>query len=301
MRKLLFVLSVMALPLTSNAQYNWEYGGGAGAANYLGDMGGKELTRRDFVADMKLKQTRASSNVFVRYKLSPMFSIKSSLNFIILRGADSLSTNVPRNTRNLNFRNRVFELSNECQFFFYEVNDLGRTYRYRNGFRAYIGAGVGVMYHAPQAFYQGDWVALRPLMTEGNKYTRITMSLPVSGGFYFTVAKTHRIGWNLCWRTTFTDYLDDVSTTYADPSVLPSAMAIALANRTYERPNVDPVVGASFAPGEKRGDPTHNDSFLTTNIEYSYVLRGKSSIYKSKYGSLFKGKKYKRRKVRAKF
>ncbi len=57
----------------------------------------------------------------------------------------------------------------------------------------------------------------------------------------------------------------------------------------------------NYTPGSKRGDPSHNDSYMTTSIYYSYVLRGKSSFYKSKYGSVFKRSKYKKRKIRAKF
>jgi hypothetical protein len=300
MRKLILLAAVVCAPLFAHAQYYWEFGGGVGAGNLLGEMGGDELTRRDFVADMKLNQTRQSANLFARYKLTPIFSIKSGINYICVRGADSLSSNIGRNTRNLNVRNNMIEAYSEFEWFFFEINDLGRTYRYKDNFRAYVGLGAGVMYHNPQAFYQGDWVNLRPLTTEGRRYTAVTMTIPASAGFYFTINKQYRIGWNLCWRTTTTDYLDDISTTYADPSVLPSPLAAALANRAISN-DADPAAFFSHAPGQKRGDPTHNDSFLTTNIEFSYVYRGKSAIYKSKYSHVFKGQKYKKRKVRAKF
>lgn len=300
MRKLILLAAVLAAPLLSRAQYYWEYGGGVGAANLLGEMGGDELTRRDFVADMKLNQIRQAANGFVRYKLTPIFSIKGGINYMTVRGADSLSSNIGRNTRNLNFRNNMFEAYTEFQWFFFEINDLGRTYRYKDNFRAYIGAGIGAMYHSPQAFYQGDWVNLRPLTTEGVRYTAVTMTLPVSGGFYFTINKHYRIGWNLSWRTTLSDYLDDVSDRYVDPSLLPSPLAVTLANRAIVN-DADPAAFFSHAPGQKRGDPTHRDALLTSNIEFSYVYRGKSSIYKSKYSNIFKGQKYKKRKVRAKF
>ncbi|MCU0433520.1 MAG: outer membrane beta-barrel protein [Bacteroidia bacterium] len=300
MRKLILLAAVLSAPLLSRAQYYWEFGGGIGAANLLGEMGGDELTRRDFVADMKLNQTRQSASGFARYKLTPIFSIKSGINYVAVRGADSLSSNIGRNTRNLSVRNHMFEAYSEFQWFFFEINDLGRTYRYKDNFRAYIGAGIGAMYHNPQAYYQGEWVNLRPLTTEGVRYTAVTMTLPVSGGFYFTINKKYRLGWNLCWRTTMSDYLDDISDRYVDPSVLPSPMAVALANRAIPS-DVDPAAVFSHAPGQKRGDPTHRDSFLTSNIEFSYVYRGKSSIYKSKYSHVFRGQKYKKRKVRAKF
>lgn len=321
MKKALVLFALLAAPAISKAQYLWDYGVGFGASNFLGEMGGDELTRRDFVVDMKLTQTRTASSAFVRYKFHPMFSVKGTISWAIVRGADSLSSNAPRYYRNLSFKNNLIEAITEVQWYFYEANDLGRTYRYKDNFRAYIGLGAGAVYHNPKAFYQGDWVDLRPLTTEGVRYTQVTLVIPASTGFYFTINKHHRIGWNICWRTAFSDYLDDVSTIYVDPSTLPNATAVALYDRTDHaaadafgaaNPNYGAGFGNNFgyatyvdADGvqrfNKRGDPSHNDSYLTTQIEYSYVFRGKSSIYKSKYGNLFKGKKYKRRKVRAKF
>ncbi|MEO5645495.1 MAG: DUF6089 family protein [Bacteroidia bacterium] len=319
MRKLLLFTLVLLAPILAKAQYYWDFGGGVGAANVLGDMGGKELTRRDFVADLKFQQTRQAVNGFARYKIAQMFSIKAGINYQCLRGADSLSTNPGRYWRNLSFRNQTWEANATCQFNFYEVNDLGHTYRYKDNFRAYVGLGIGALYHNPKAYYQGAWVPLRPLMTENHSYTKITMTIPAEIGFYFTLNKHYRIGWNLCWRTTFSDYLDDVSTVYVDPATLSSPLAVALYDRTdhaaantYGANNDNPGFGNNFgyhtyidSDGNqhlnKRGDPTHNDSFITSNVEFSYVIRGKSSLYRSHYGGLFKGKKGKHRKVRAKF
>lgn len=323
MKKLVFLLTLMVLPLLSKAQYYWDFGGGFGAANFLGEMGGEELTRRDFVADMKLSQTRTAVSGFARYKLNPMFSVKGTLSWAVVRGADSLCTNPARYYRNLNFKNNLFEAMAEFDWFFYEVNDLGHTYRYKDNFRAYIGLGIGGVYHNPKAYYNGEWVALRPLTTEGYRYTQVAFEIPASAGFYFTINKRYRIGWNLCWRTTFTDYLDDVSSFYPDPSLLPNSTAVALSDRTDHAAAdafgaANPLYGRGWgnnfgystwtdADGNqhfnKRGDPSHNDSYLTTEVEFSYVLRGRSSIYKSKYGNLFRGhNKYgRRRKVRAKF
>ena len=303
MRKVLVALFCAFLPAISVAQYNWDLGINLGAANYLGDMGGDELTRRDFISDMKISQTRLAAGGFVRYKISPLIAVKGSINYLRLKGADSLSDNYGRYGRNLNFRNDLIEASAEAQFFFYEINDIGRTYRYRNDFRAFAGIGFAAFMHNPKAEYNGEYVALRPLKTEGVEYGRFSFAVPLSAGFYFTLDKRYRIGWNLSWRTAFTDYIDDVSTTYADPATLGSPLAVELANRSDENPIVlnDPVYFAQYMPGEKRGDPTHNDSYLSTTVDFSYVIRGKSSFYRSKYGSIFKGKKYKKRKFRAKF
>jgi hypothetical protein len=304
MKKLLFIVSLAFSPVLAFSQYYWEVGGQLGVSNYLGEMGGEEETRKDFVADIKMNQTRWSGGGFVRYKAGQSISVKGGINYIRIQGADSLSQNPGRVGRNLSFRNDIFELTATAQYFFYEINDLGHTYRYRNDFRVYGFAGLTGFYHNPKTNFNGEWVALQPLRTEGQiePYSKIGLGIPMGVGLYFTVEKRHRIGWELNWTKTFTDYLDDVSTTYA-PIADPYVADIANRNDelTYS-PSSDLPHPANYTEGSKRGDPTHKDNYMYTTVSYSYVLRGKSSFYRSRYSNhIFKGKKYKKRKKRAKF
>lgn len=305
--KNIFILTlILCFTFSIKAQRRLDYGIAVGVSNYLGDIGGKEKTRRDFVADMKMAKTRWNVGGFVRYKIKPRVSLKLALDYLRLEGDDKLSSNPARNARNLNFRNDVFDLAVTGQVFFYEDNDLGNTYRYKNGFRAYVFAGVGGMYHNPKAYYNGEWVKLRPLQTEGYAYKKVVLNIPVGIGFYFTFEKKHRIGFELNYRTTFTDYLDDISNKYVDLSGQ-SAESQALANRTPEL-NLDPEFAKNFGydyannTSQKRGDVTHKDAYMTMSLSYSYVLKGKSSFYRGHYGNFFGGKKRgKTRKIRAKF
>jgi hypothetical protein len=302
MRKILLLLLLLSCPFFSFSQYLWDFGVQAGASNYLGEMGGKADTRKDFIADIKLSKTQFTVGGFARYKIHPLVSAKLGLNWVRISGADYLSTNPGRAGRNLSFRNDIVEMALTAQVFFVDVPDLGHTYRYRNDFRMYAFVGIAGFYHNPKTYYNGQWTALRPLQTEGKSYSAFGASVPLGLGLYFTVDKKHRIGWEIDWRTTFTDYLDDVSTVYADPKDLSSPEAIALANRRDELGNNAGIPDReNYVPGMKRGDPTHNDSYLTTSVNYSYIIRGRSSFYRSKYGSIFKHKKYKKRKIRAKF
>jgi hypothetical protein len=302
MKKVLFLLALAISPVFAFSQYYWEAGLQLGASNYLGEMGGEQETRKDFVADLKFNQTRWDVGGFARYKAGQSVSIKGTLNYLRIAGADSLSTNPGRAGRNLSFKNDIFEANITGQYFFYEINDLGHTYRYRNDFRTYAFAGLGVFYHNPKANYNGEWVALQPLRTEGQiePYKKIGMSIPMGVGLYFTIEKKYRIGWEMSWSKTFTDYLDDVSTVYADPASL-DPLAAELANRTDELSN-PPAPRENFEAGNKRGDPTHKDNFMYTSVTASYVFRGKSNFYRSRYSNhIFHGKKYKKRKKRAKF
>ncbi|MFL5754157.1 MAG: DUF6089 family protein [Bacteroidia bacterium] len=298
------ILSVLSFfALNTFGQYRLDYGGSIGIANYLGDIGGREKTRRDFVADMKMAKTRQALSGFVRYKFQPRLSVKAELMYLRIAGDDKLSTNLGRQYRNLNFTNDMFELSATGQFCFYENTDIGSDYRFRIAFRSYVGLGVGVFYSNPKTKYNGETVKLRPLMTENVEYKPIGVCIPAVIGFNFTLKKRHRIGWELNWRTTFTDYLDDISTVYADPKDIGNEAAL-VANRSAEldQSKYPTTIKYSFLPGSKRGDPTHKDSYLTMNVSYSYVLRGKSSFYRSRYGSFFnKRGKRRTRKIRAKF
>jgi hypothetical protein len=306
MNKKLFVLVfLISLCTVVNAQWLWDYGFRLGASNYLGDIGGKEKTRRDFLADMKLAKTRWDGGIFVRYKYRPKFSLKAAFDYIRIEGDDKLSTNPGRRYRNFNFKNDMFDLAVTGEYFFYEDPDLGNTYRYRNSFRAYVFTGVGVVYTNPKTFYKGEWVKLRDYFTEGYEYKSIVLNIPMGAGFYFTFDKKHRFGFEMNYRKVFTDYLDDISGNYPDTPPK-DAYTQGLILRTLELDNnlASDNVGAyrSHTWGMKRGDKTHKDAYMTVSLSYSYVIRGKSSFYRARNNGFFQRKgKRKMRKIRAKF
>jgi hypothetical protein len=302
---ILFIFVFSALTAFSqrgrSSYYKLDVGGGLGLSNYLGEMGGKEKIGRDFIMDMKLSQTRWALGGFARYKMSPYWSLRADLTYGRIQGADRLSTNRGRKGRNLSFINDMLELTARAEIILYNDNDVGGRGSYRLDFKSYIFAGVGVLIHGPKTLYNGEYVKLRPLQTEGVKYGLATATMPIGTGFYFTYKRKYRFGWELGWRMTFTDYLDDVSTFYADPSTLANPTAIALANRRPELGN-DPSVPieAHYTPGNRRGDPKDNDNYFYMLFTYSYVFRGKNSFYTQHY-SWLGGRKSKYTKARIKF
>ncbi|CAG5084545.1 hypothetical protein [Parvicella tangerina] len=77
------------------------------------------------------------------------------------------------------------------------------------------------------------------------------------------------------YRKTFTDYLDDISTTFANEDDLDSELSVELANRNDEIEGDDAIIDPNnYEPGSKRGNSSDKDSFLTTHFGFSYVLRG---------------------------
>jgi hypothetical protein len=293
MRKLP-ILFLLIVPICTFAQYKFDAGLALGAANYLGEMGGKAGNRRDFISDIKLSKTNIAASIFGRYKIHKDISIKGSFNYMKISGDDKLSTNPGRNGRNLNFTNNIFEFAVEGQYFFYQINDLGRTFTFRNDFRAYAFIGIAAFHHNPTTTYNGKRVELQPLNTEAlaNPYSLWGFSTPMGMGLYFTFNKAYRLGWELGWRKTFTDYLDDVSTLYADTTLLSSPLSIELANRSDEIDLGD--FAANFDPGNKRGDASHKDNYMSTTVSFSYVFQGNSAYFKNRFGGFFKKRKFKK-------
>jgi hypothetical protein len=253
---------------------------------------------------MKLAKTRQALNGYVRYKIKRYIFLKSELNYLRIAGDDKLTTNVDRNARNLSFVNDMIDLNFQGQFVFFEDMDLGADYRFRLGMRCFIGTGVGFFYSEPKTRYKGEMVKLRPLQTEGVKYSAFGLSVPLTIGVHFTYKKKHRFGWELCWRKTFTDYLDDISRGYGDPSKM-SPLGVELSNRTDELSipvalannyGYDPIMN----PKNIRGKADF-DNYVTMCFTYGYVIRGKSSFYKSRYSNFFIKKRRKLRTLRSKF
>lgn len=323
MKRFLTIATLCLLSVSALAQYKWDYGLALGGANYLGDIGGLEKTRRDFVWDMHLKETNIAIGVYGRYKFSKRMSLAANFTYLQISDDDNNSTNPARRARNLNFRNNMFELGLRGELTIYYDNDVGGKGYYNPDFKLYLFGGVSGFMHNPQGqitydpnnLFDDTWHDLREWRTEDRglgeyeEYGQFGLALPAGIGMYFTFDKKWRIGWELSWRTTFTDYLDDISTNYGDPNLLPSDAARAFYSqsnpgliRLINDPDAGSVFDHQFTGVEnptKRGDATNNDSYLTSQITIGRVIRGRSQFYRAKYSWL--KNRTGARKSRAKF
>lgn len=301
-----FIISALILssPYLSFSQYLWDVGGTLGASTFLGELGGKDTPAKKFIGDFNLPSTRVGLGGYVRYKFSPLLSFKGSLAYSMISGSDKNSVYLPRKGRNLSFKNDILELQLNTEVYFYEIPGMVQNFKLSVDFRAYGFAGISFFHHDPKGELNGKWYKLQPLRTEGVAYSRFGVAIPMGIGAHFTINRKDRIGFEVCYRKTFTDYLDDVSTRYVDPSTLANPTAVALANRSGELVTTDPelldLLSYNYLPGGLRGNPKSKDTWITYSVTYSKVIRGKSSFYRSKYPGLF-GKKNKKRKIRAKF
>ena len=261
-----FFFAIHAQHANFNSQRNWslhkkELQIGIGATQFNGDLGGAEGIGRDYsLKDIDWPATGIAFWLGYRQRFHPYFATTTSLCVFNLKGADSLSEEPSRNARDLHFKSFAIEIQQRLEFIFAANEKFGSTFNLPGHYtkknrsqQYYVFAGLGLCYFNPRAQNtDGDWVNLRPLRTENQEkaYSPITLTMPFGVGFRMGVSRMWRVGVELSYVKTFSDYMDDVSTNYADPNDIsfsgdPNAAYFA-----------NPVVGnPAFAPGEKRGDP----------------------------------------------
>ena len=193
-----FLISTLsAQHVNFNSQKNWslnkkELQFGFGATQFNGDLGGGPTEGIDnSPKDIDWKSTGISGMVGFRYRFHPLFSTSSTLSFSTLKGDDKYSEETVRKARNLHFKSGVLEFQQKLEFIVFSKEQFSPTYnspgaqavKNRNQ-QYYIFGGLGVAYHNPKALYQGDWVALRPLMTEGQDkaYSPFVLTIPMGIG-----------------------------------------------------------------------------------------------------------------------
>lgn len=199
-----------------------------------------------------------------------------------LRGDDAWTANPARRARNLHFRNTTAELATRLVW---QVYTGKRTDTRGPRWGIFVSTGVGAFYHSPQSRIRtggGDdnlpiWYALRPLKTEGQEraYSPVALSWPIGVGASWPLEGGYRVGVELIWRFTSTDYLDDVSGLYADPAALdPLAAVLASQANQVSVAEAGPA-GGSVAnhqysvAGTARGNPDRRDGFATLQITMS--------------------------------
>ena len=96
------------------------------------------------------------------------------------------------------------------------------------------------------------------------KYALTQFSIPMGGGFKIAVYKTFIIILEYGIRKTFTDYLDDVSTTYTGGNLIDmSPIAIEMSDKSLNGPQTK---------GFQRGNTKDNDWYTFTGITLSFKL-----------------------------
>lgn len=254
----LFIFKIVAFLLSFNAwgQYS-EIGIFGGGTNFIGDVG-------DYGFHLPKDYTYGG---FYRYNFNGHWAIRGQINYGRIRNADSLSSFEARIDRNLSFQSAILEGSVLLEFNFLEY-ETGR----RNSHTPYIMGGFGAFRFDPETEYQGQMYALRELGTEGQNTTEKPTGFYANGstffifglGYKWSVSDYIAIGVESTFRSTNTDYLDDVSGLYADPQVIEEArgsVAAALSDRS---------ISASDKSDHYRGNPQTSDWYIFTGVTLQF-------------------------------
>ena len=261
------LLYLGSLTLHSQPLYVDFYGG---SANYQGDLQTKRFD---------LNQSKPAIGLGLSYDLSSKFSLRGAANYIKIAGADEAG-DAAKNVsyRNLSFKSTVWEAQIALEYNIFDIDE--------RGFSPYVFAGIAAFHFNPYAFDSlGNKVFLRPLLTEGQGlpqypekklYNNNQLAIPFGGGIKLALSDKLQIGLEFGLRKLFTDYLDDVSGTYADSSILAAAkgtQAVAFAYRGSEIQS-----NAKYpAAGSIRGNPKNKDWYYTTGLRIRYSITGKGS------------------------
>lgn len=231
-----------------------EVGGMAGGTYYLGELN----PGRQFM------MTRPAFGGLIRLNLDNRWSAR--FNFLTGRVAADDAISQANETRNLRFRSSITEISIIGEFNFLEYFTGSK----KNFFSPYLFLGPAYFTFNPKAPYDGSYIELRGLGTEGTVDSYNLYGIAAVFGFGIKYSLSGKLGVGLEWgmRKTFTDYIDDVSENYyinfasiTNPDDIGAAQYLS-----------DPSV-TKHDPGMQRGNPNNNDWYSFAGISIAYRFR----------------------------
>ncbi|MBX3254413.1 MAG: hypothetical protein KF862_09755 [Chitinophagaceae bacterium] len=266
----------------------FEVSASAGAMNCLTDIGGTEGIGRGFLKDLNIANTRFSAGVSGGFIYRYAIGLRIEANTGAIQAYDSILKNDPsegryRYKRNLNFRSPVSELLLLAELYPLKALFPVKEDEKAPAFAPYITGGIGVFRFRPQANLNGIWVDLAPLHTEGQGFAeyperktyRLTqLCFPVGVGCKYELSALFNIRLEILHRITRTDYLDDVSTRYIDPSLFDQYLSPenALMARTLHDRQAVLEPQHITVPGSKRGHSNKNDSYFTLQLKLGLIM-----------------------------
>lgn len=253
-RKIISCIALSGLLSTAADAQIMEVGINAGAAGYMGDLNPKN----------PLVFSGVSFGAFVKGNLDPYWAVGLHYNYGKVKGNDLNSSNADFRNRGVNFSTPLNELSLQVDFNFLDYFSGGGT----KNFTPYIFGGLGGVLFNPKSKYDGDTYELRYYKTEGVKYKNYALSVPYGVGVKYRISDRLGLLAQLGYRTTMTDYLDDVSGYYP---VVPGRGKNGF---NLSDPSSSAVIYPENYPkaGIQRGDFNKRDTYLFLHIGLSYTF-----------------------------
>lgn len=266
-----------------------------GVSNYLGDLGGNSGLGKKFFYDNNFKKRNNFLGASVTLSRREFLGIRISYINGKISASDhdiAFSSKADdaflRYKRNLDFQTKISEWSLLAEFTPLKLYATDKK-AFRFPVQPYALFGIGTFHFNPQGSYYDEiaedyiFVDLKPLRTEGQgmkeypdrkPYALRQWNMPFGCGVKYVFGRRTSLGFEFVGRKLFTDYLDDVSTTFIDPNLFDqhldeenAAVAKQIANKSDE---VDP--DNAYGSKDIRGNPKYNDFYYSFNLKFSYRL-----------------------------
>ena len=249
-----------------------------GISNYQGDLQPVFLT---------LNLTKPAGFIVIKYGLTEKIFVRGGFAISSLEGDDQKNRDYLQ-SRNLSFRSGLREYHLGIEYRLVKPENYLLT--------PYVFAGVGVYQFNPYTTYQGQQYFLQPFGTEGQGlskypekkiYSLTQLCLPYGAGFKWQVNCNFNVGFEFGQRKLFTDYLDDVSGTFADEKILRDGRGQTAVDLAFRRKELEPNRQYP-SDGAGRGNPKQDDWYyfagFTIGLSLNNCENGGFSL-----GGLFKG------------
>lgn len=254
MRSWAFIL-LLFLAHASAAQQQWEAELMVGVSGYKGDL----IKRHSAFRSM-----RPGVNFNLKYNIDNDFVIRGGVMWGKVVGNDKYNKQPDLKARNLNFQTNILELSLCVE---YNLIEPEIFYGY-----PYIFAGAGLFRFDPYSYDNNNQkIYLRPLSTEGQglgaypnrkMYSKTQFCIPFGAGWKVNLSPRLDVIYEVGYRLLFTDYLDDVSTTYVDAQQLLAARGPKAVEMAYRAKSP-----FSQHEGAIRGNPKVNDWYFFNGVK----------------------------------
>lgn len=243
------------------AQRHFYMGAFGGLTAYKGDLGS---------ATLPFKSPRAVVGAGMAVELNHRMIIRAELNYGKVSGSDKLS--VKNKARNLDFTSKITEAGLAFEYILFDLYDYKVS--------PYFFAGISTFKFSPYTRdANGNIIFLAELNTEGQgfykgrkEYKQQCIAIPFGGGFQWALSPRTRVLLEAGIRKTNTDYLDDVSTTYAPMDLLQQNKGSVAVKMAFRGNEID--ANAHYpAEGTKRGNPDNNDWYVFTGVHFRISLQ----------------------------
>ncbi len=254
----------------ANAQYEsykqeGEFGIGVGLDHYFGDLN----------TNAALNRPKFTAGIYFLKQFNNYVGLKVAGDYAFLAYSDIYSKNQTQLLRNLSFNTSIWEFSLNGQFNFFKFIPGVEGFNYT----PYLSLGVGVFSYDPYAYLAGQKYFLRALGTEGQgstqypnrkPYGSMAVCFPLNVGIKYSLSTKVNVFGEVGYRFTTTDYIDDVSTTYAGSAAFPPlpngqpSPAFLLQDRSYEITN-SPI----GIKDRQRGNSAQNDAYVIFHVGIS--------------------------------